>query len=79
MHLMDTAGARVLAARLAAGVRAGSTIQLLSDAADGLPPRTGDIGTVLDPQEDGTVLVQWEGGFTSSIHPARVSYRLLAA
>jgi len=75
---MDTAGARILAARLAAGVRTGSTIQLLSEAADGSDARAGDIGRVLDLQEDGTVVVEWEGGLTAGIHPARASYRILA-
>jgi hypothetical protein len=79
MRDMDTAGARFLAARLEAGVRAGSIIQLLSDTADASPAQTGDIGTVQDIKEDGNILVQWDDGFTSDIHPTRSSYRVIAA
>ena len=72
---MDASGARLLAARIAAGVRIGSWIELISDADD---LRAGDRGVVRGIETDGDVLVEWERGFHSSINPRSTSFRALA-
>ena len=72
---MDASGARVLAARIAAGVRIGSWIELVSDADD---LRAGDRGVVREIESGGDVLVEWERGFHSSINPRSTSFRALA-
>jgi hypothetical protein len=72
---MDTAGARVLAVRLRAGVPLGSLIAIeRASLESGIAP--GDIGTVVDVTETG-VLVDWETGARSLIDPEAVSYRAL--
>ena len=72
---MDASGARLLAARIAAGVRIGSWIELVSDADD---LRAGDRGVVREIDSGGDVLVEWERGFHSSINPRSTSFRALA-
>ena len=72
---MDASGARLLAARIAAGVRIGSWIELVSDADD---LRAGDRGVVREIESGGDVLVEWERGFHSSIDPRNTSFRALA-
>jgi hypothetical protein len=72
---MDASGARLLAARIAAGVRIGSWIELISDADD---LRAGDRGVVREIESGGDVLVEWERGFHSSINPRNTSFRALA-
>ena len=72
---MDASGARLLAARIAAGVRIGSWIELVSDADD---LRAGDRGVVREIESGGDVLVEWERGFHSSINPRSPSFRALA-
>ena len=72
---MDASGARLLAARIAAGVRIGSWIELVSDADD---LRAGDRGVVREIESGGDVLVEWERGFNSSINPRSTSFRALA-
>jgi hypothetical protein len=72
---MDASGARLLAARIAAGVRIGSWIELISDADD---LRAGDRGVVREIESGGDVLVEWERGFHSSINPRSTSFRALA-
>jgi hypothetical protein len=72
---MDASGARLLAARIAAGVRIGSWIELISDADD---LRAGDRGVVREIESGGDVLVEWERGFHSSIDPRNTSFRALA-
>ena len=72
---MDASGARLLAARIAAGVRIGSWIELISDADD---LRAGDRGVVREIESGGDVLVEWERGFNSSINPRNTSFRALA-
>jgi hypothetical protein len=74
---MDTAGARALAARIRAGVRVGTTIELLSDGTQGSPLRPGDCGIVHDLKEDGHLVVLWDRGFTAEIHPSLAAYRPL--
>ncbi len=72
---MDASGARLLAARIAAGVRIGSWIELISDSDD---LRAGDRGVVREIESGGDVLVEWERGFHSSINPRNTSFRALA-
>ena len=74
---MDASGARLLAARIAAGVRIGSRIELTADSDTDL--RAGDRGVVCDIEAGGAVVVEWERGFNSSIDPRRTSFRALAA
>lgn len=74
---MDTLGARHLAARLRAGVRVGTTIELDRDDADsGL--RAGDRGVVSAITLDG-VVVEWERGFSLQVDPQAMPYHSLAA
>jgi hypothetical protein len=74
---MDTLGARHLAARLRAGVRVGTEIELDSDdEASGL--RAGDRGIVSEITLDG-VVVEWERGFTLQVDPQAMPYHSLAA
>lgn len=72
---MDASGARLLAARIAAGVRIGSTIELVRDEGDGL--HAGDRGIVLSIDPTGSVMVEMERGFDCMIEPA--AFRPLAA
>ena len=70
-------GARLLAARLRAGVRPGTMIELISDSTLGSHLRSGDYGTVHDVKLDGSIVVEWERGFSAEIHPSRAEYRSL--
>ena len=76
---VDTNGARLLAARIRAGVRVGARIELVS-MTDG--PRelvVGDRGVVEAIADDGDVIVAWDRGFAFSIDPDLCQYRTLAA
>ena len=73
MTVMDSLGARHLAARLRAGVKVGTTIMLDGDDVDsGLV--AGDVGVVREITPDGMV-VDWERGFSLSIDPEALPYR----
>ncbi len=74
---MDAIGARLLAARIAAGVRIGSMIELVSDS--GADLRAGDRGVVREFDATGAVVVEWERGFDSAIDPRQTPFRALAA
>jgi hypothetical protein len=74
---MDAAGARALAARIRAGVRVGTTIELLSDGAAGSRLQPGDCGIVRDLKQDGHLVVLWDRGFIAEIHPSLADYRPL--
>jgi hypothetical protein len=74
---MDASGARLLAARIAAGVRVGGRIELTADSESDL--RAGDRGVVRGIEAGGTVVVEWERGFHSEIDPRRTTYRALPA
>jgi len=74
---MDAHGARHLSARLRAGVRVGTEIELDSDDAEsGL--RAGDRGVVRAITLDG-VVIDWEKGFSLQIDPQALPYHALAA
>jgi hypothetical protein len=76
---VDARGARLVAARIRAGVRIGSRIELVSvgDASYGLT--VGDCGVVREILDDGEVVVVWDRGFESEIDPDVWQYRKLAA
>lgn len=74
---MDAIGARLLAARIAAGVRIGSRIELVSDSDTEL--RAGDRGVVREIEPSGAVIVEWERGFNSAIDPQHSAFRALPA
>jgi hypothetical protein len=78
---MDASGARLLAARIAAGVRIGSRIELLTDYRPDLDTElhAGDRGVVCGIDSGGVVVVEWERGFHSSIDPRMTQFRSLAA
>ncbi len=70
-------GARLLAARIAAGVRIGSVIELVSGTDPELRP--GDRGVVRGIDAGGAVEVEWERGFNRAIDPRQSTYRALPA
>jgi len=74
---MDAIGARLLAARIAAGVRIGSVIELQSDSDVEL--RAGDRGVVRGIDAGGTVVVDWDRGFSRAIDPRSTPFRSIAA
>lgn len=76
---MDSHGARLIAARIRAGVRVGARIELVSigDASSGLT--VGDCGVVREISDDGNVIVTWDRGFALRIDPDYWQYRELIA
>lgn len=76
---MDTRGARLLAARLRAGVRVGMEVELVGDCGreTGLLP--GDRGVVTWIDETGDVVVHWDRGFDLQLDPVATQIRPLAA
>ena len=78
-HLMDTQGARLLAARLRAGVAIGARIERVHAPADDSGLCAGDRGVVDGIDEDGRVVVSWDRGFASEIDPHATPITTLAA
>ena len=76
---MDAIGARLLAARIAAGVRIGSVIELMDDSDADPDLRAGDRGVVRGIEAGGAVVVEWDRGFESAIDPRQSAYRSLPA
>lgn len=74
---MDIQGARLLAARIRAGVRIGSQIEFTGASHEQL--RTGDRGVVQDIAATGDIVVAWERGFALSIDPDKTPFQQLAA
>jgi len=76
---VDSHGARLIAARIRAGVRVGARIELVSigDASSGLT--VGDCGVVREISDDGNVIVTWDRGFALRIDPDYWQYRELIA
>ena len=68
---VDTEGARLLAARIRAGVRVGSRIELVSVAEGVSRVHPGDRGVVRAIADDGDVVVYWDRGFVHQIDPLR--------
>lgn len=79
MGAMDAIGAKLLAARIRAGVSAGMRIELVDDATDDSGLRAGDRGLVRNVDESGRIVVQWDRGFESQIDPETVRFQKLAA
>ena len=79
MEFMDPHGAKLLAARIRAGVAIGTRIELVGDLGEdsGLCP--GDRGVVHEIGDTGHVVVNWDRGFTFEIDPERTQFRPLAA
>jgi hypothetical protein len=74
---MDAMGARLLAARIAAGVRIGSVIELVSVSDTEL--RAGDRGIVREIEANGDVVVEWERGFNRAIDPRQSAFLAIPA
>lgn len=75
---MDVQGARLLAARIRAGVRIGTRIEFIGTVdADGLQP--GDRGIVTEIVDTGDIVVAWERGFASEINPDTTPFQQVAA
>lgn len=77
--LMDTQGARLLAARIRAGVSVGARIELVEDPRDDSGLCVGDRGVVSRIDEDGHVFVTWDRGFATEIDPGSTRINTLAA
>jgi hypothetical protein len=76
---MDTQGARLLAARLRAGVAIGARIELVDAPGDDSGLSAGDRGVVEQIDESGRVIVNWDRGFASEIDPHATAINILAA
>jgi hypothetical protein len=76
---MDPLGARLLAARIKAGVSVGTRIELVSDAAESAELCAGDRGVVQDIDDHGRVRVSWDRGCTVDIDPEHTPFRPIAA
>lgn len=75
---MDAFGAKLLAARIRAGVSVGTRIELVRDASEsGLC--AGDRGVVDRIDDRGRVLVTWDRGFACEIDPEATPFQPLAA
>ena len=75
--VMDSTGARHLAARLRAGARVGAVIVLdRDDGASGL--LAGDRGVVREITLDG-VVIEWDRGFSLRVDPLATPYHALVA
>ena len=76
---MDPLGARLLAARIKAGVSVGTRIELVGepDSESGLAQ--GDRGVVDEIDDAGLVRVVWDRGCVVQIDPDRTPFRSLAA
>lgn len=75
--LMDTNGAKFLAARIRTGVSVGMRIELGTDL-DDCDLHAGDRG-IVHQVDDGRVLVLWDRGFESEIDPLSTPFHRLAA
>jgi len=79
MEHMDPHGAKLLAARIRAGVSIGTRIELVGDLGEDSGLCAGDRGVVHDIGDSGLVVVDWDRGFTAEIDPTLVQFRPLAA
>ena len=74
---MDAYGARLLAARIRAGVRIGDDVELLGDdLTAGL--HAGDRGIVREISVQGNIVVAWDRGFSLEIDPVAMPVRRAA-
>lgn len=79
MEFMDPHGAKLLAARIRAGVSIGTRIELVGDVGEDSGLCAGDRGVVREIDDTGLVVVNWDRGFTFEIDPERTQFRPLAA
>ena len=79
MTAMDAQGARLLAARIRAGVSIGMRIELVGDAGEDTGLCAGDRGVVDQIDDRGQVVVTWDRGFVHEIDPEHTPFRPLAA
>jgi Domain of unknown function (DUF4314) len=79
MRRMDTQGARLLAARIRAGVAIGARIELVETPSDDSGLCAGDRGVVDQIDEQGRVVVTWDRGFATEIDPGSTPILTLAA
>lgn len=79
MHRMDAQGARLLAARIRAGVSVGARIELVETPHDASGLYAGDRGVVDQIDEQGRMVVSWDRGFASEIDPGSTPILTLAA
>lgn len=79
MPAMDANGARLLAARIRAGVAVGSRVELVGAPTDDSGLCAGDRGVVDEIDERGFVSVSWDRGFASEIDPQLTPIQPLAA
>ena len=76
---MDAQGARLLAARIRAGVSVGARIELVETPQGDSGLFAGDRGVVDQIDEHGRVVVTWDRGFASEIDPGSTPILTLAA
>ena len=76
---MDTQGARLLAARIRAGVAVGARIELVEAPRNDSRLSAGDRGVVDQIDEQGRVVVSWDRGFATEIDPGSTPIHTLAA
>lgn len=76
---MDANGAKLLAARIRAGVSVGMRIELVQDVSDDSGLRAGDRGVVNQVDDHGRVVVHWDRGFETQIDPDSTPFQKLAA
>jgi Domain of unknown function (DUF4314) len=76
---MDTQGARLLAARIRAGVAVGARIELVEAPRDDSGLCAGDRGVVDQIDDQGRVVVTWDRGFATEIDPGSTPISTLAA
>jgi hypothetical protein len=76
---MDSRSARMLVGRIRAGVRIGTTIELLADGGPGSDLKAGDIGVIDGLSAEGNLLVSWNQGFRRELDPGATPFRALAA
>ncbi len=79
MPPMDANGARLLAARIRAGVAVGARVELVTSPADDSGLCAGDRGVVDQIDERGYVFVSWDRGFATEIDPESTRIQTLAA
>ncbi len=71
---MDVAGARILAARIRAGVRIGEIIELAQESSTKPDLKRGDHGRVVGLTPQGNMLVKWNGGPSEEFDPTSESF-----
>ncbi len=76
---MDTQGARLLAARIRAGVAVGARVELVETPRDDSGLCAGDRGIVDQIDDQGHIVVTWDRGFATELDPGSTQILTLAA